>query len=130
MALPEPGATAWAKRVFTQDEYDRFAALTGDDNPIHVDAEFSARAAFGRPVAHGMFLYSCLCGLMDEAFPGLVQERQELMFPAPTFTGEEMTLSAEVAAVEAGRATVGLRITGPDGTVTLKDASGHPVPLG
>ena len=43
-------------RVFTQEDFDRFARLSGDDNPIHVDSEFSARHKFGRTVAHGMLL--------------------------------------------------------------------------
>jgi acyl dehydratase len=46
------------RRVFSQSDFDRFAALSGDDNPIHIDPEFSARSKFGRTVAHGMFLYS------------------------------------------------------------------------
>ena len=37
--------------------FDRFARLSGDDNPIHVDPAFSARTRFGRTVAHGMLLY-------------------------------------------------------------------------
>jgi acyl dehydratase len=118
MALPEVGAVATRRRTFTQDDFDRFAALSGDDNPIHVDREYSAAFWFGATVAHGMFLYSCLCGLLNEAFPGSVQERQDLMFPAPTYTGVEMTLGATVESVEAGRATVLVEIRDPDGTVT------------
>jgi len=118
MARLEPGSVVSEKRTFTQEEFDRFAVLTGDDNPIHVDPGFSALAAFGRPVAHGMFLYSCLCGLLADAFPGTVQEQQDLMFPAPTFTGEEMMLWAEVVGVEAGRVIAEVRITNPEGTIT------------
>jgi len=118
MAQPEVGST-WVKtRAFTEEDFDRFAALSGDDNPIHVDAEYSAASAFGRPVAHGMFLYSCLCGLLNEAFPGSVQERQELKFPAPTFTGEEMTLRATMVALEGSGATVAVEVIDPDGITT------------
>ena len=34
------------ERVLTQDEFDAFAKLSGDDNPIHVDPDFSARTRF------------------------------------------------------------------------------------
>ena len=118
MAQPEAGATWFRTRTFTQDHYDRFAALSGDDNPIHVDAEYSAATEFDRTVAHGMFLYSCLCGLLDEAFPGSVQERQDLKFPAPTYTGEEMTFRATVDAWEGSRVTVEVEVLDPDGTTT------------
>ena len=81
------------KLTFTQSDFNRFAALSGDDNPIHVDPEFSARTKFGRTVAHGMFLYSHVCAALNEMMPGVVQLEQEMMFPNPTFTDEEVTLT-------------------------------------
>ena len=36
------------KRSFTQQDFARFADLSGDNNPIHVDPQFSARTRFGR----------------------------------------------------------------------------------
>jgi len=118
MGLPEVGSTAVVTRTFSQGDFDRFAVLSGDDNPIHVDLDYAAASAFGRPVAHGMFLYSCLCGFLAEEFPGAVQERQDLKFPAPTFTGEEMTLLTEVMAVDGRWATVSVEVIDPEGTVT------------
>ena len=93
--------------------------LSGDDNPIHVDPEYAATTWFERPVAHGMLLYSALCGLLCEAFPGTTQAEQHLMFPRPTFTGEEMTLRAEVIGVSDGRADVAVEITNTAGEATL-----------
>ncbi len=58
------GQVESVNRVFSQTDFDRFAALSGDDNPIHVDAEFSARTRFGRTVAHGMLLYSIACSVL------------------------------------------------------------------
>ena len=84
------------KRTFTQSDFDRFAALSGDDNPIHVDAEFSARTRFGRTVAHGMLLYSVVCSVLGTRLPGpgTLQIEQELMFPTATPTGEEVEVRA------------------------------------
>ncbi|MDQ4076015.1 MAG: MaoC family dehydratase [Chloroflexota bacterium] len=80
--------------------FDRFAALSGDDNPIHVDPAFSARTRFGRTVAHGMLLYSSIWGLLKRHFPELSHEEQTLMFPAPTFAGEEITVRLEVLEID------------------------------
>lgn len=82
------------ERVLTQDEFDAFAKLSGDDNPIHVDPDFSARTRFGRTVSHGMLLVTVLRGLLDELVPGSRQVSQKLMFPAPTFAGEAMRFAA------------------------------------
>lgn len=70
-------------KTFTQADFDAFAALSGDDNPIHVDPDFSARTRFGRTVAHGALLCSVLRGLVEEIVPGGRQIRQSTMYPAP-----------------------------------------------
>jgi acyl dehydratase len=96
------GQVASVKRTFTQVDFDRFAALSGDDNPIHVDVEFAARTRFGRTVAHGMFLYSVVCSLLSSRLPGpaTLQLEQELIFPSATPTGEEVEIRVEVTAVQ------------------------------
>jgi len=113
------GETATSKRVFSQQDFDRFAALSGDDNPIHVDAEFSARTHFGRTVAHGMLLYATLCGVLASRWPGAWQIEQELVFPNPTYVDEQVTVRLEVTQVEAGQrmAWLSTTIVKPDGTV-------------
>lgn len=82
-----------ARWVPTQAEFDAFAAVSGDDNAIHVDPAFSARTAFGRTVSHGMLIYSKLWGLLQQARPGVRQRLQTMMFPNPAFAEEEVALS-------------------------------------
>lgn len=84
-----------ARWLPTQAEFDAFARVSGDDNPIHVDPAFSARTTFGRTVSHGMLIYAKLWGLIRQARPGARQVRQTMMFPNPAFTGEEVLLSVE-----------------------------------
>lgn len=92
------GQTETYSKVFTQEEFDQFAKLSGDDNPIHVDPEFSRRTKFGRTVAHGMLLYSTIGRCLGALLPGsgTVQIFQELMFPNPTFVGQEITVHLKV----------------------------------
>ena len=86
------------QHAFTQGEFDRFAALSGDDNPIHVDPGFAAKTRFGRTVAHGMLLYSTLSGYLGTQFPGpgTIQIEQEMTFHSPTFVGEEVKFEIQV----------------------------------
>lgn len=85
------------RRVLLQSDFDRFARLSRDDNPIHCDPAFAARSHFGATVAHGMMLYSCICKGLAELIPGpgVVQIEQTLMFPNPTFVGDLITVSLE-----------------------------------
>jgi len=114
------GQTFTHKHTLAQDEFNRFAKLSGDDNPIHVDPEFSARTRFGKTVAHGMFLYSLVCGVLAKHFPSATQVSQDLMFPAPSFVGEEITISARVLKIDADLARVETIVTRPNGEIGLQ----------
>jgi len=114
------GQTITYKHTLTQDEFNRFAALSGDDNPIHVDPEFSARTRFGKTVAHGMFLYSLVCSALAKHFPNASQVSQDLMFPAPSFVGEEITIRARVLEINAGVARIETIVTRPNGEIGLQ----------
>lgn len=85
------------RRTLTQSDFDRFARLSGDNNPIHVDPEFSARTRFGRTVSHGMLLFTVARGLISRRFPGHRLVSQSLKFPAPCYADEELECRLEVA---------------------------------
>lgn len=106
--------TARLERTLTQTDFDRFAALSGDDNPIHVDADFSAATKFGRTVAHGVLLISILGSLVQRLRPGARVVRQDIRFPAPTYAGDPMAFEVE----SAGEGAFACRVVGPGGVVT------------
>ncbi len=116
------GQVFTSERVFVQADFDRFAALSGDDNPIHTDPEFAARTRFGRTVSHGMLLYGLICGTLARHVPGAVQLDQDLMFPAQTYTGELMTIRLQVLEVqpEQRQARLETVISKADGTVVCQ----------
>lgn len=99
------------ERALTQADFDAFAALSGDDNPIHVDPDFSARTSFGRTVSHGMLLYTILRGLADKLAPGARQVSQALMFPAPAYADEPIRFEAHVAGEDGSHRSIAMRAT-------------------
>lgn len=116
MTMSDPLASAdW---VPTQADFDRFAALSGDDNPIHVDPEFSARTRFGRTVSHGMLLYSRVWALMRATFPGRGFAAQSLMFPNPAFADEPLRIALTAGAAPDSVAVAVTRAA--DGAVVLQ----------
>ena len=89
-------------RTITVSDLVQFAALTGDYNPMHTDAEFMKHSAFGQRIAHGMLTLSYAVGqayqlgFMERtviAFRGL-----EMKFSLPVFIGD--TLHAELTVRE------------------------------
>lgn len=103
-------------RTFSQSDFDRFGALSGDDNPIHVSPEFSAQTRFGRTVSHGMLLYTAIHGLLSTQFPDFSAVTQELMFPNPTFADEEITFTTQEIIGNGENLSVETILTKTDGT--------------
>lgn len=101
----------------TQAEFDLFARISGDDNPIHVDPDFSSRTRFGRTVSHGMLIYSRLWAMLQDALPGTPHRIQNLMFPNPSYAGE--TLILEIGKGDDGRLVMTARRKA-DEAVTLQ----------
>jgi acyl dehydratase len=133
------GQVASVRRTFSQSDFGRFATLSGDDNPIHVDPDFSSRTKFGRTVAHGMFLYSVVCSVLGTHLPGpgTIQVEQELMFPTATPANEEVEICLEVTAVQPaeGLADLTTLVVRPDGSPGLQGRTrvrlpNIPAPLG
>lgn len=118
----EIGQRLTETRTFSQGDFNRFAALSGDDNPIHVDPDFAEQTRFGGTVAHGMFLYGIVCGLLGSRLPGAgsVQLNQELVFPSPTYVGEEVSIHLCVIQIEQDIATLSTEIERPTGELGLQ----------
>ncbi len=108
-------------RRFSQTDFDRFAVLSGDHNPIHVDPDFSARSKFGTTVAHGMLLYTAVLGAIRQFVPGdFVQQWQTLMFPNPTFTGMDVSIELMVTHTESNIIRLETTTHNPDGSTGLQ----------
>lgn len=63
----ELGASEWV--VVSQDHIDRFADLTGDHQPIHVDPVAAARTKWGGTIAHGFFALSLIGNFGYQVLP-------------------------------------------------------------
>ena len=107
------------ERTFTQAEFDAFARLSGDDNPIHVDPQFAARTRFGKTVAHGALLCSVLRGLVEQLAPGGRQISQSTMYPAASAVDQALRFEVETIDKTGDITTLKLQITRiSDGEIT------------
>ena len=50
-------------RLITLDDIDRYAALTGENHPVHMDEDFARAAGFRGRIAHGLFGLALIEGL-------------------------------------------------------------------
>ncbi|MRH29002.1 hypothetical protein GH740_06690 [Microbacterium sp. SYP-A9085] len=97
------GPSDW--REVTQDEVNLYAQISGDDNPIHVDAEFAANTPFGTRIAHGLLTLSLVVTHMRQIFRitgagmGINYGLNRVRFPAPVPVGSRIRVSGEIADV-------------------------------
>jgi 3-hydroxybutyryl-CoA dehydratase len=94
-------------RTITETDVVSFAALSGDWNQLHTDAEFAKTTPFGQRIAHGLLILSIASGLMVRlgVIEGTAEAFRELSckFRAPVFIGDTIHLEATVTDTRAVR---------------------------
>lgn len=94
----------WTKTITEADVY-AFAGITGDFNPLHVDAEFARRSRFGERIAHGMLTAGLISAVLGMRLPGPggIFLSQTLKFLKPVKFGDTITAEAEVVSYRSDR---------------------------
>jgi 3-hydroxybutyryl-CoA dehydratase len=108
------GERASIRREIRREDVEAFAKLSGDYNPLHLDAEYAARTEFERPVAHGMIVASLVSTLvgMHIPGPGALWAEQKFRWRAPVFVGDEVTVELVVVHKSEGARTALIEIKG------------------
>ena len=99
--LPSIGTQATLSRTITEDDILLFALVSGDHNPIHLDAEYAERSLFGKRIAHGFLIGSLISAVLGNALPGpgSIYLGQTLKFLAPIHIGDTVTVTVKVVAL-------------------------------
>ncbi len=84
------GNFAVMEKQISVEEIERFALLSGDFNPLHLDAAFAQQTQFARPVAHGMLVGSYVSTLIGMRLPGpgALWTQQTFRWLHPVFAGD------------------------------------------
>jgi acyl dehydratase len=100
----EPGQRlTTAGRTVTEADVVGFAGLSGDFNPIHVDATFAQDTSYGQRIAHGLCVTSIASGLVasTSVVAGTALSFREILdwrFVRPVHFGD--TVRCDVGVVE------------------------------
>lgn len=84
--------------TITSSDIEKFVQLTGDDNRLHVDAQFAEKTSFKKPVVHGMLGASFISTIIGTKIPGdgALWFSQSLEFLLPVRVGDTLEVEAEV----------------------------------
>jgi len=117
------GDTASLSKTISEYDVYAFAGLTGDFNPVHVNAEFAKDTMFKGRIAHGMLSVGMISAVLGTSLPGVntIYLAQELSFKAPVRIGDTVTATVEVLEKIEGKNRIVLRTTATtqDGTLVI-----------
>lgn len=106
------GDKASISKAFTAEEVRRYAEISTDTNPVHLDPEFArANTRFGGCIVHGMLVASLFSALLGMRLPGMgtIYLGQNLTFKGPVLVGEEVTATVEILKVREDKPILTLR---------------------
>ena len=99
--LAEGMSASFEKRI-TNDDIVRFAEVTGDTNPLHLDDDFARESIFGGRIAHGMLTASLFSAILGTRMPGpgCIYMSQSIRFRAPVRPGELAVATVKVKRID------------------------------
>jgi len=119
----EVGQAAELAKTVTEADVVLFAGVTGDFNPVHMDAVAAEASRFGGRIAHGMLSAGLISTVLAMKLPGpgTIYLSQSLRFTAPVRIGETVTARVEVAELlPKRRVRLATMVTTRDGTTAVE----------
>jgi acyl dehydratase len=115
----EPGTTLKpiTRGPISRSQIARFAAATGDFNPIHTDEAFAQRVGFPSIIAHGPLTLAFLTQALGHNFGPERVRAVAAQFRAPILPGDTLRVEGTVTGVAGGRANCELRVLRGDDDV-------------
>lgn len=104
----EVGMTARYAKTVTEADVVLFAGVSGDDNPVHINAEYAEQTVFGQRIVHGMFSAALISAVLGTRMPGpgAIYVDQQLTFKAPVHIGDTVVATATVLEIDEARRRV------------------------
>ena len=96
----EMGMIRYVRKVITDQDIEKFAEISTDHNPVHLDDEYARDTIFEGRIAHGMLTAGLVSAVIGEQLPGhgTIYMSQNLKFLAPVRPGD--LVHAEVKVID------------------------------
>jgi 3-hydroxybutyryl-CoA dehydratase len=107
------GQEASLSKTVTEADIVGFADISGDRNPVHLDAAYAASTMFKERIAHGMLSAAYISAVfgMKLPGPGAIYISQTLAFKAPVKIGDTVEVEVTVAELNPERRRARLQCT-------------------
>ena len=118
-----PGMTASYSKTVAEKDIEMFAAVSGDNQPVHMDEAFAAQTIFKGRIAHGMLSAAFISAALGTKLPGpgVIYMSQDLKFRAPVRIGDTVVTRVTVKEViKEKRRVILTTVCTVDGKVVLE----------
>ncbi len=88
----ELGYTKTYEVTVTREMVQKFAEVSGDFNPIHVDEEYAKKTKFGRCIAHGILIGGFFSRALVDTWGTGIYLGQDLKFTNPVYVGDTILI--------------------------------------
>ena len=107
------GMAAEFGKTISEADILAFSAVSGDTNPIHLDAEYAATTRFGERIAHGILNAGLISAVLGTKLPGAgcIYISQSLRFRAPVKIGDTVRARAEIIDIIPHRRRIVMKTT-------------------
>lgn len=94
----EVGQKANYEKTVDERDIQLFAAMSGDRNPVHLDADYAAGTLFKERIAHGMFSGALISAAVACTLPGpgTIYLGQTMKFTRPVKLGDTLVVRLEI----------------------------------
>lgn len=95
------GESASLDREITAADVERFAALTGDINPVHMEPEYAKATGIGGRIVHGMLTAGYVSTAVGTLLPGpgALWLSESFSFRAPVRIGDRITVTVTITRI-------------------------------
>ena len=99
------GMEAFLSKTVTEQDIIAFAEVTGDKNPVHLDAAYAAKTMFKQRIAHGMLTAGYISAVfgMELPGPGAIYVSQTLNFKGPVKIGDTVVTKVKIVELIAAK---------------------------
>ncbi len=106
-------------RTFTERDVNRFAEISGDYNPVHLDDRYARTQGFAGRICHGLLVGSILTEIGGQL--GMLGTSMNFDFKGPVYFGDTIDCSLTVMEIgDRGRTRTEVEFKNQDGDVVLK----------
>lgn len=89
-------------KTVSDENVKKYAEISGDCNPIHLDEKVAEQSIFKKRISHGMLIASYISAVLGNEFPGngTIYMGENIRFLKPIYIGTQIRLEFTILAID------------------------------